>query len=295
MNDPGPPRRLAAARPEPASVLPRRTTVKHAPRFLVWSNVPRPAATAIHTDAASSDCIPAPALPGSGFPGTRDHGLWLFHAPLLRREDWLRLHAEPVELTPSHPARRSAYSFAKRAADVVLSLTFLTLLAPVFLLIALLIRLDSPGPAFFRQRRIGLDGREFLMWKFRSMYSDSPAYARSPTTAHDPRLTRVGRLIRRISLDEFPQLLNVLSGDMSLVGPRPEMPFIVANYNALQRRRLAVKPGITGLWQISPARAFPIHENLQFDLHYITHRNLIFDAAILLRTLTAVVRGVGAV
>jgi lipopolysaccharide/colanic/teichoic acid biosynthesis glycosyltransferase len=108
-------------------------------------------------------------------------------------------------------------------------------------------------------------------------------------------LTRVGRLIRRMSLDELPQLMNVLKGEMSLVGPRPEMPFIVDGYGDLERKRLAVRPGITGLWQISPARAFPIHENIQFDLHYIRHQNLVLDCAILVRTIAAVIDGVGAI
>jgi lipopolysaccharide/colanic/teichoic acid biosynthesis glycosyltransferase len=101
--------------------------------------------------------------------------------------------------------------------------------------------------------------------------------------------------MRRLSIDELPQLINVLKGDMSLVGPRPEMPFIVARYRSVERERLAVRPGITGLWQISPARAFPIHENLQYDLHYIRNQNLLLDCAIILRTVTAVIHGVGAV
>jgi lipopolysaccharide/colanic/teichoic acid biosynthesis glycosyltransferase len=127
------------------------------------------------------------------------------------------------------------------------------------------------------------------------MRIDAPKYAPSPTSDRDCRLTRIGRLIRRISIDELPQLINVLKGEMSLVGPRPEMPFIVDRYTPLERGRLAVKPGITGLWQVSPARALPIHENLQYDLHYIFHQSLMLDGAILLRTLAAVIRGVGAV
>jgi lipopolysaccharide/colanic/teichoic acid biosynthesis glycosyltransferase len=101
--------------------------------------------------------------------------------------------------------------------------------------------------------------------------------------------------MRRLSIDELPQLINVLKGEMSLVGPRPEMPFIVARYRSVERERLVVRPGITGLWQISPARAFPIHENLEYDLHYIRNQNLLLDCAIILRTVTAVFRGVGAV
>jgi len=110
----------------------------------------------------------------------------------------------------------------------------------------------------------------------------------------DPRLTNIGRALRRLSIDELPQLLNVIQGNMSLVGPRPEMPFIVAKYGPQERMRLSATPGITGLWQISPARAMPIHKNLQFDLFYIESRNIFLDIAILLRTITAVVRGIGA-
>jgi lipopolysaccharide/colanic/teichoic acid biosynthesis glycosyltransferase len=132
------------------------------------------------------------------------------------------------------------------------------------------------------------------MWKFRSMYSGVPRYARSPVSDTDPRLTRLGRALRRMSIDELPQLLNVLKGDMSLVGPRPEMPFIVRKYRPRERLRLNAVPGITGLWQISPARAMPIHQNLYLDLFYIENRNIFLDLAILLRTVTAVVRGIGA-
>jgi lipopolysaccharide/colanic/teichoic acid biosynthesis glycosyltransferase len=127
------------------------------------------------------------------------------------------------------------------------------------------------------------------------MRSDVPEYETSPRSSVDGRLTRVGRLIRRLSFDEMPQLINVLRGEMSLVGPRPEMPFIVARYHPIECERLFARPGITGLWQISPARALPIHENLQYDLHYIWNQNFFLDCAIILRTITAVIRGVGAI
>jgi len=225
-----------------------------------------------------------------------DRGLWLLHDAFARREGWLRLSAELV----ATPLRRQeslhpGYATAKRVCDIAGSLVLLTLLMPVLLLIASLIKLDSEGPVFFRQRRIGKDGEEFFIWKFRSMRANAPRYAPSPTSNLDSRLTSIGRLIRRISFDELPQLINVLKGEMSLVGPRPEMPFIVDSYTDFERERLAVRPGITGLWQVSPARALPIHENLQYDLHYIRHQNLMLDGAILLRTIAAVIRGVGAV
>ena len=126
------------------------------------------------------------------------------------------------------------------------------------------------------------------------MHAGASGDHRSPVSDSDSRLTRIGRFLRRSSIDELPQLLNVLLGDMSLVGPRPEMPFLANRHGALERQRLRVRPGMTGLWQISPARAFPIHENIEYDLYYVRHRTLFLDWAILLRTVTAVVRGGGA-
>ena len=123
------------------------------------------------------------------------------------------------------------------------------------------------------------------------MYSESAKYERSPTTPMDPRLTRIGRLLRRLSIDELPQLINVMLGNMSLVGPRPEMPFIVEGYDAHQRKRLRVTPGITGLWQLSGDRGFPIHENLDYDLYYVEHRGLFMDVAILIHTVLFAMRG----
>jgi lipopolysaccharide/colanic/teichoic acid biosynthesis glycosyltransferase len=186
------------------------------------------------------------------------------------------------------------YGLTKRSCDVVGSTILLAALLPLGLMVAISIKFDSPGSVFFRHYRIGKNGKQFILWKFRSMKADVPRYGIHPQSAADMRLTRVGRLIRRLSIDELPQLINVLRGEMSFVGPRPEMPFIVDRYRPIERKRLAVKPGITGLWQISPDRAFPIHENLQYDLYYIRNRNLLLDGAILLRTLAAVVRGTGA-
>jgi lipopolysaccharide/colanic/teichoic acid biosynthesis glycosyltransferase len=127
------------------------------------------------------------------------------------------------------------------------------------------------------------------------MRTDVPEHEVSPRSVLDDRLTRIGRLIRRLSVDEMPQLINVIKGEMSLVGPRPEMPFIVASYRPADCERFFARPGITGLWQISPARAFPIHENLQYDLHYIHNQNFFLDCAIILRTVTAVIHGIGAI
>jgi exopolysaccharide biosynthesis polyprenyl glycosylphosphotransferase len=182
---------------------------------------------------------------------------------------------------------------AKRITDVIVSLGLLIFLAPILFLIALLIRMDSPGPALLVQKRAGRNSELFAMFKFRSMYIDAPRYSFSPTSSSDQRITRIGRFLRRMNLDELPQLLNVLMGTMSLVGPRPEMPFIVERYNAKQRQRLQVIPGITGLWQLSADRAYPIHQNIEYDLYYIRNRGFFMDMAILAHTLMfAIGRGI---
>lgn len=190
--------------------------------------------------------------------------------------------------------RVSPESSLKRGIDLAGSSVMLIIFAPLFVFVAALIKVDSDGPALFRQKRIGKDGEPFDIWKFRSMRVDANPYERSPVGDCDPRLTRIGRILRRLSIDELPQLVNVMKGEMSLVGPRPEMPFIVEKYGPLERQRLCVRPGITGLWQISPARAMPIHENLNYDFSYIENQSITLDCAILLRTITAVIRGIGA-
>ncbi len=183
------------------------------------------------------------------------------------------------------------YEVVKRTADVIVSSLLLLLLAPVLFLIAVLIRLDSSGPALFVQKRVGRNRKLFDMYKFRSMHTTAPRYDLSPTESCDSRITRIGRFLRRASLDELPQLINVFLGNMSLVGPRPEMPFIVRRYNSRQRQRLQVIPGITGLWQLSADRAFPIHENIQYDLSYIQNRTFFMDMAILIHTPFHAMRG----
>ena len=186
------------------------------------------------------------------------------------------------------------YEVAKRAFDVCGALAGLVLLAPLLLWCAWRIRATSPGPAFFTQLRIGRDGRPFRMIKFRTMYRDVAPEAVAPTGPGDPRVTPYGRWLRSTSIDELPQLLNVLRGEMSLVGPRPEMPFIVAAYDEWQRRRLSVTPGITGLWQILGRKDLPMHQNVQYDFYYIRNRSLALDASILLRTAGAVLSRRGA-
>jgi exopolysaccharide biosynthesis polyprenyl glycosylphosphotransferase len=189
-------------------------------------------------------------------------------------------------------SRWGGYDVLKRFCDVFGSLALIVLGAPIFLLLALVIRIDSRGPVLFRQERVGNGGRRFWMYKFRTMQAAAAPYDYSPLSADDPRITRVGRFLRRTSLDELPQLLNVVQGSMSLVGPRPEMPFIVEKYTPAQRQRLQVKPGITGLWQLSGDRAFLIHENIEYDLYYIRHCSFFMDLAILLHTSVFAMRGI---
>jgi len=189
-------------------------------------------------------------------------------------------------------SRWGGYDILKRFCDLFGSLALMVLGAPIFLLLATVIRLDSRGPVLFRQERVGQGGRRFWMYKFRTMQTAAAPYEYSPLSADDPRITRVGRFFRRTSLDELPQLLNVVQGSMSLVGPRPEMPFIVEQYTPAQKQRLQVKPGITGLWQLSGDRAFLIHENIEYDLYYIRHCNFFMDLAILLHTSVFAMRGI---
>ncbi len=220
-----------------------------------------------------------------------------------------RTTIRPVDGLPmlhvEHARLRGSGRLAKEVFDRCGALALLVLLAPVLAVVALLIRFDSPGPAMFRQHRVGRNGELFPIYKFRTMYVD----AESRLTAlqernehdgvlfkirNDPRITRIGRYLRRFSLDELPQLMNVLSGDMSLVGPRPPLPAEVAVYPRDMRRRLVVKPGLTGLWQVSGRADLPWEETIRLDLRYVENWSLSLDLVILLRTVTAVVRTSGA-
>ncbi len=197
------------------------------------------------------------------------------------------------------------YLVAKRAIDVTAAAVLLVLLAPLLLLVALLVKLDSPGPVLFRQSRTGQHGRPFEMLKFRTMLPDRrrqpglppPGVAerrRVHKSPCDPRVTRVGRFLRRSALDELPQLWNVLVGEMSLVGPRPELPEIVTGYQPWQHARHWVVPGITGWWQVNRDDGRLMHEATELDLYYVEHQSLTLDLVILLRTFGAVARGPGA-
>lgn len=193
----------------------------------------------------------------------------------------------------------------KRIFDIVASLILIILLSPILLLIALLIKLESPGPIFFFQERIGEHGRRFQMIKFRSMYADADRRWREVARrdengnlihklSDDPRVTRIGRKLRRTSLDELPQLLNVLRGEMSLVGPRPEMPYIAAEYEPWQWQRFRVPPGMTGWWQVNGRSDRPMHLHTEDDLYYIQNYSFWLDLRILFKTIVVVWQGHGA-
>ena len=185
-----------------------------------------------------------------------------------------------------------SYLRFKRYFDLLVAVVLFCFTWPLFAVIALAIKIDSKGPVFFKQKRVGKGGEVFQMCKFRSMFIDTDSYSTKPIFCHDPRITRVGRFLRKTSLDELPQLINALKGDMSLVGPRPEMPFIVAEYNEIHKERLKVSPGITGLWQLSGDRRKPIHENMDYDLYYIRNISFFLDVAVLIETLIFAFKGI---
>jgi lipopolysaccharide/colanic/teichoic acid biosynthesis glycosyltransferase len=200
------------------------------------------------------------------------------------------------------PSRR--YLVAKRILDVGLSLTALILAAPILLACAIAIRVESPGPVMFSQKRTGRGGRRFPMWKFRTMVANAEEL--KAELAHlnilpppdfkipnDPRVTKVGRFLRATSLDELPQLLNVLRGDMSIVGPRPTS-FPASSYELWHTQRLDVAPGMTGLWQLEGRNATTFDERLRLDVQYIRHMSLAQDLRLMARTVGAVVRRDGA-
>ena len=190
------------------------------------------------------------------------------------------------------------YETVKRAFDVAMTLFALVLVSPLIATIALAIKLDSPGPVFFRQRRIGRHGQSFYMYKFRSMQQNAEALrdqllqqndASGPMfkMGNDPRITQVGKFLRRLSLDELPQLFNILQGTMSLVGPRPPLPDELREYRPEHFRRLEARPGLTGLWQVNRGRDNSFDEMVQLDIAYIEHWSLAKDLHILLKTLPA--------
>jgi exopolysaccharide biosynthesis polyprenyl glycosylphosphotransferase len=203
------------------------------------------------------------------------------------------------------PALNDVQRLSKRLFDLVVGGMLFFLALPFMSLAALAIKLDSPGPILFRQKRVGENGRIFPIYKFRTMVNGAPSLQDRVNTvddqghiihktAKDPRVTRVGRFLRRFSVDELPQLLNVLRGEMSLVGPRPELPWLVDKYEPWQRKRFAVAPGMTGWWQVSGRSNKPMHLNTEDDLYYIQNYSLLLDLFILWKTIWVVLRGEGA-
>lgn len=192
--------------------------------------------------------------------------------------------------------KSKSYFIFKRLLDLVVSILGLILFSPLFVVVALVIKLEDPtGPIFFRQLRVGENGRTFSMYKFRSMVHNADALIDTLVEQNDvegamfkmkndPRVTRVGTLIRKTSIDEFPQLINVLKGEMSLVGPRPPLPREVIIYTNFDMQRLFIKPGCTGLWQVSGRSLLSFEEMVKLDLHYIKNRSLLLDFTLILKT-----------
>lgn len=203
------------------------------------------------------------------------------------------------------PALNDVQRFVKRICDLMLGGVTAVFLSPFLFFIALLVRLDSPGPIFYRQERVGENGRIFGMYKFRTMVPNADKLLSQVTHINedgsilfkypdDPRITKIGRLLRRTSIDEVPQLLNVIKGDMSLVGPRPELPWLVESYQPWQRKRFAVPQGMTGWWQVNGRSDKPMHLHTEDDLYYVQNYSLWMDLYIILKTPWVVMRGKGA-
>ena len=236
-------------------------------------------------------------------------GIELLVAPGLIEVAGPRLHIRPLEGLPLLAVEQPHFEGWRRVAkgiiDRVTALTAIIFMAPVFVAIAAAVRFTSDGPVFYRQERIGINGGTFTMYKFRSMVTDADRLI--PELSHanisdgllfkmrdDPRVTSVGRWLRRLSLDELPQLWNVVNGTMSLVGPRPPLPTEVAQYDSEVSRRLLVKPGLTGLWQISGRSDLSWEESVRLDLRYVENWSLALDALILLKTVGVVLKARGA-
>jgi exopolysaccharide biosynthesis polyprenyl glycosylphosphotransferase len=239
----------------------------------------------------------------------QDRSIDLIVAPALTGVAGPRIHARPVAGLPlihvDYPTFEGRKNVAKRVFDVLVSGLLLVVLSPVFLICVWAIRRDSSGPAFFYQERVGIKGAPFSMIKFRSMVSDAEALLPSLLDQSegnevlfkmkaDPRITRVGAFMRRYSLDELPQLVNVLRGEMSIVGPRPPLAREVEKYDNWAKRRLLVKPGITGLWQINGRSDLSWDDSMRLDLYYVENWSLTGDVIIMFRTVRAVVSAAGA-
>ncbi len=211
-----------------------------------------------------------------------------------------------IELDWEKVNARKGYLVAKRCIDFIGALCGLILLSPVFLIVAVLIKYQDPkGPMLFKQIRIGKDGKEFYMYKFRSMVIDAEEKLKDLLKHNevsgamfkmkeDPRVTRIGKFIRKTSIDELPQLLNVLKGEMSLVGPRPPLPREVKEYTAYDKQRLLVTPGCAGLWQVTERNSVGFKEMVELDLEYINKRSVLYDLKIIFKTIQIMIKSNGA-
>lgn len=230
-------------------------------------------------------------------------GVQIIVAPSIMDVAGPRIHTKPVAGLPLLHVQMPGYSgpqhILKRCFDILSSSILILLLSPVMLAIAALVKFTSRGPVIFKQQRIGLNGESFKMWKFRSMVVDAEARLKELRDKNegngllfkmkdDPRITKVGKVLRRFSLDELPQLFNVLGGSMSLVGPRPPLKTEVEQYNDEIGRRLLVKPGVTGLWQVSGRSDLSLEESVRLDLYYVENWTVAGDILILLKTVKAV-------
>lgn len=206
-----------------------------------------------------------------------------------------RLQIEEQEIVQVSKKQNNIYEASKRVLDFVAALLGLILLSPVFLIVSILIKLESEGEVIFSQTRIGLDGKEFKMYKFRSMVKNAEELKAKLAAKNemsgpmfkmkeDPRVTKVGKFIRKTSIDELPQLINVLKGDMSLVGPRPSLPKEVENFEDWMLRRLEVKPGLTCYWQVSGRNNIDFEDWMKLDIQYVEDRNFILDLKLIFKT-----------
>ena len=253
----------------------------------------------IQVPCASNDSMNTPTYPESNSDSTTIGG-----AAEARRSVPSRVTGDTV-LLRSVSAGHAGAKTAQRVFDIVFCGLLLLVIWPVFGVIALMIKLDSPGPVLFKQFRVGQDGVEFPFYKFRSMVSDAES-RRHQLEIHnersgpvfkmrnDPRVTRTGRFLRKFSLDELPQLINVLKGEMSLVGPRPALPTETSKYTSRQKQRLICLPGVTGLWQVSGRASLSFERSIELDLYYIEHQSVALYFRILLMTIPAVFRAEGA-
>jgi lipopolysaccharide/colanic/teichoic acid biosynthesis glycosyltransferase len=237
-------------------------------------------------------------------PPSESHSTSLFFEPSLpldaRSTAWITL----LEALPNCSSWRLFYvSALKRWFDLIIGSFAIVILLPLFAIVACAIFISMGTPVIFRQVRVGRNGQTFVMYKFRTMIADrrhhtaqfdGPERRMRHKTSHDPRVTRLGRFLRRTSIDELPQLLNVVRGDMSLIGPRPEIPHIVDGYATWQHRRHLVKPGITGWWQVQGRSDLPMHEHTELDIYYVEHLSLQLDLYIVLCTFRAVLSRAGA-